>query len=137
MSWYTTEPLHVLKDTWDAPFFYQDSRHAFYVTTTEKPVRISDHWQYAVQVDPGVKQVAKMPPLVVKIEREDQVKPKLWGDGRPIGPDPGVIDPAPIQRLVTEDAYIRQAIGTTGVVMYGDRQVGPSGAVRSVNVERG
>ena len=42
-------------------------------------------------------------------------------------PGLGVIDPAPMQRFVTEDAYIRQGIGTTGRVIYrrqADRAIG-------------
>jgi hypothetical protein len=72
----------------------------------------------------------QIPPLVV--QAEPPVPPKFWGDGGPKGPDPGVIDRAPMQRFVTEDANIRQGIGTTGVVMFGDRQIGPSGAITNL-----
>ena len=29
-----TEPVHELKDTWNAPFFFEDNRHAFLVSST-------------------------------------------------------------------------------------------------------
>ena len=79
-------------------------------------------------------QSATIPPLVLQPVAA-KLKPKFWGDGGPIGPDLGVIDPAPMQRFVTEDAYIRQGIGTTGSVMYGDKQIGPSGALSNGRAE--
>ena len=33
------EPRHTLQNPWDAPFFYEDSRHVFYVTTTSRSCR--------------------------------------------------------------------------------------------------
>jgi hypothetical protein len=124
-------PQHPLQNSWDAPYFYEDSRHVFYVTTTDKPVFIPDG-EYGVHLHPGIKQIAKIPPLVLKIDPEVGVKPTLWGDGGPIGPDPSVIDPGPMKRLVTEDAYIHQGIGMTAVVMYGDKKIEPSGAVMNI-----
>ena len=54
------------------------------------------------------------------------------GDGKSTFGLPNLIDRAPMQRFVTEDANIRQGIGTTGVVMFGDRQIGPSGAITNL-----
>ena len=70
-----------------------------------------------------------IPPLVLKVDPEAHVKPRPWVDGGPIGPDLGIADLAPIRRFVTEDAYIRQGIGTTAAVVYGDKKIGPSGAI--------
>lgn len=39
------------------------------------------------------------------------------------------IDPSPIERFVIEDAHIRQAFATTGVVNFGDKQIGPAGVI--------
>lgn len=36
----TIDPQHPLAHPWDAPFFYQDGRHVFYVSTREKTVGI-------------------------------------------------------------------------------------------------
>jgi hypothetical protein len=47
----------------------------------------------------------------------------------------GVIDPAPMRRFVTEDANIHRGIGTTIGVMYGDRQIGPSGSISTARTE--
>jgi hypothetical protein len=48
--------------------------------------------------------------------------PHIWQPGF------GVVDPSPIERYVTEDAYIGTAIGTPGTVRYGDKDFGPSGS---------
>jgi len=115
---------------YDSPFFFANSRHVFYVKTTETPVPIFSHYDYGFELTTSVKQSALLPPLVLKIDSEVQVKPKPWWHEGPIGPGPDIIDPAPMQRFVTEDVYIKQAIGTTAVVKYGDHQIGPSGAIR-------
>ena len=38
MHWSVIEPSHDSRDSWDAPFLFSDSRHVFFVTTTEEPV---------------------------------------------------------------------------------------------------
>jgi hypothetical protein len=132
----TVETTHPLQNIWLAPFFYEDSRHAFYVTTTEQQLWVSDYEKYGVLADLGIRRLATIPPLVFQVDPRGLVKPKPWGDGEPIRTNPGVIDPAPMKRLVTEDAYIRQGIAAASVVMYGDRQIGPSGAISNVRAGR-
>ena len=48
---------------------------------------------------------------------------------------PGFIDPAPMRRYITEDAYISRGIATPAAVVYGDRQIGPSGALQQLTGE--
>lgn len=121
----TIEPRHYLQNVWDAPFFYEDSRHVFYVTTAEEIVQIPEWKNYGIAVKPGYKK-KDTPPLVVK---ED---PRLQAglDKRkdiPLSRDPGVVDPSPIERFVSEDAYIDTAIGTTGTVHYDEVEIGLTG----------
>ena len=123
------EPRHQVDVIYEAPFFFQDSRHVFFVTTTEQQGRIPDYTGYTIEINPHMRFVPKLPGLVLKTDPRKEVGPKFWGDGGPVGPDLGLIDPAPMKRFVTEDAYIRQGIGTTGHVEYGDKTIGPSGAV--------
>jgi len=125
----TIEPQHPLQDPWDAPFFYEDSRHIFYVTTTEQPVWIRDYSKFGTLVDLGLTQVVAIPPLVLQMDAKVPSRLEPWNDTTPIVMKPGVVDPAPMQRFVTEDAYIHQGIGTTAVVTFGDKQIGPSGAI--------
>jgi hypothetical protein len=133
MPFHLVFPRHELTDGWSAPFFMEDRRNIFYVTTQQQPSLIWDFLGYGIAVNPGISQASAIPPLVVQSGL--LIPPKFWGDGGPIGPDPGIIDPAPIQRFVTEDAYIRQGIGTTGSVIYGERQIGPSGAIATVRAK--
>ena len=123
-------PQHPLQNSSDAPFFYEDSRHLFFVTTAEQPVEISDYAHYyGAAVTAGFKPSAQIPPLVFQPNEPIKHRPTLSDDGGPVGPDPGVVDSAPMRRFVTEDAYIRQGIGTTGRVTYGNKQIGPAGAL--------
>ena len=43
----------------------------------------------------------------------------------------------PIERFVSEDAYINKAIGTTGTVRYGDKEIGPVGVLSNRQMRRG
>lgn len=118
-----------LKRPFEAPFFFSDSGHVFFVTTTELPVMIPVYIGYYIELNLYTGIVVKLPDLVLKPDPRKKVVSTFWGDGGPIGPDPGVIDPAPMERFVTEDVYIHQGIGTSGSVEYGGRQIGPSGAI--------
>jgi hypothetical protein len=129
----TVQPNHYVSDVWDAPFFFEDRQNVFYVRTGEQPVWIPNFGGFGVSVNPGVMEAPRIPPLVV--QPGPPIRPKFWGDGRPIGPDLGVIDPVPMRRLVTEDAYIRQGIGTTAVITYDGKQIGPSGAIMNTQGE--
>jgi hypothetical protein len=127
----TTEPRHYVEDWWDAPFFYEDARHVFYVTTTAQPaVWVSDYTKYGAVKDWDL--AAEISPLVTQAGKKSELKPKPWGDGGPIGPNWGVVDPAPMRQFITEDAYIRRGLGTAGRISFGDRQIGPAGAIGKI-----
>jgi len=125
------QPNHYVSKLWDAPFFFEDRRNVFYVTTTEQPTWVGGYGGFGVSFDPGLV-ATRVPPLVV--QTVPQRPPRFWGDGGPIGPDPGVIDPAPMRQFVTEDAYIKQGLATTASVRYGEKQIGPSGAISAQTV---
>lgn len=127
-----TDPHHPLKgNSWDAPFFYEDSRHVFYVTTTERLVTIRE-WN-----DFGI--VAKVPeanyeiPGLVFIPDKYRTEPPVPHIRQP---GFGVTDPAPVQQFVTRDAYIATAIGTPGTVRFGDKNLGSSGSQFTVTKPR-
>jgi len=89
-------------------------------------VHVAEHPDFGI--NPGVvKMVTEIPPLVV--EFKPKPGPKFWGDGDPIGPDIHVVNPDPALRFISEDANIRQVIGATGEVRFGDTLIGPQGAV--------
>jgi hypothetical protein len=126
------DPHHPLdSNSWDAPFFYEDSRHVFYVTTDERLVPVP-HWNDVGIVMKTPKAVYEIPKLVVKPEKS------IVGPPIPHVRQPGfgVVDPSPMERYVTEDAYIGSAIGTPGTVRYGDKDLGPSGSQFRVSRSR-
>ncbi|MFH0344546.1 MAG: neuraminidase-like domain-containing protein [Chromatiales bacterium] len=126
------QPIHALRNSWDAPFFYEDSRHVFYVTTRERIAQISQWNQFGI-MPARVQPRLAIPPLVFEPE---EVIPDRYG---PIvtARNVGVVDRAPIERLVSEDARIDKVIGTTGTVRYGDKEIGPVGVVSNRQVRRG
>jgi len=126
----TIEPRHELQNPWTAPFFYEDNRHVFYVTTEEPPAKIPEWLGYIVWAYMPKLQF-DMPPLVFE---EVEIVPDLVG---PVIREPGfgVVDASPIQRFVSEDAYISRGIGTLGTVRFGDKEIGPAGGMHVSAIE--
>lgn len=125
-------PLQPVSSQWDMPFFFADQRNVFYVTTKEQPVWVQDDPGIGVVYDPGVSTTVNVPPLV--LQAEAQVPPRYWGDGGPIGPDPGpdVAKINPVRQFISEDAYISRGLGTTKTVQFDGMKFGPSGALTKV-----
>lgn len=113
---------------WDAPFFYEDRRHVFYVTTEERLKKVPQWNDFGI-VMKTYKPTAGIPGLVLKPDksRVELAVPSIRQPGF------GVVDPAPISYYLTEDAYVRTAIGTPGTVPYGDKDIGPSGSRTSTS----
>jgi hypothetical protein len=124
----TIEPRHPLQLPWDAPFLFADSRHVFYVRTSETLVMVPDYIGYGVRVQPSLPRVVEIPPLVLRRDPRQEIIPDKI-DMIFKGVDTGRVDPSPVERFVTEDAYIRTGIGTSATVRYGDEELGPAGAL--------
>lgn len=120
----TIQARHDLRNPWLTPFFYEDSRHVFYVGTTQEPVTVSQWHAYGVGANSSTQKL-DIPPIVFE---ETNVIPDILG---PIVLDPHVrvVDAAQIQRFVSEDAYIKRGLGATGTVQFGDKQIGPAGGL--------
>ena len=123
-------PDHLMPDPWDAPFFYEDSRHVFYVTTKERLVEVRHFGGFGL--DPGLTTIVPhIPPLIF---HEEPKLPKFGpDDGDPIDPHIGVTNPAGLRHLISEDANIRTGIASTGQVNFGDVLIGPKGATKNLN----
>ena len=119
------QPNHPVDGSaWHPPFLYHDARHAFYVTTSEELVWVRDWGGFGVDTtltnySPFIPAIVTVPPGVVP----DPVKPLTRQ------PRFGVVDPSPIERFVTEDAYISRGIGTPGTVQFGGAEIGLTGSV--------
>jgi hypothetical protein len=117
------EPGNPLQNVWDAPFFFEDSRHVFYVTTTEKTA--SDLPGFGISFQSPKATLAGPPPLVMP----NPAPTKDRQGSLPRGLSPGLVDRSPIERFVSEDAYIRTGLGTTASVRFGGLKIGPAGAL--------
>lgn len=111
---------HGLRDEWVAPFFYEDSRHVFYVTTDHVEVPVRD--QPDVGIYPGMIAIREIPPLIVR-----EVKPLPKSDVEPV---PGIYETNPdtVWGLISEDANIRQAISAIGDVKFDGVTIGLLGS---------
>ena len=93
---HTIETRHAVQSARNAPFFYEDSRHVFYVTTTEKVVTVSTFTGYGVA---GHASAIGISPLVLHGVSEDAnivtavgIGGSVRYDGKAIGPA-GILAP--------------------------------------------
>ncbi|MER3423935.1 MAG: PA14 domain-containing protein,virulence plasmid 28 protein, partial [Nitrospiraceae bacterium] len=117
------QPNHPVEgDPWDPPFFYEDARHVFYVTTEGQASWVPE-WNFPWIPHRPPLVVPRVPPLVVPpIPIPDPIGPVTKQPGF------GTINPSPVERYVTEDAYIQRGIGTSGTVRYGEKEIGVAGS---------
>lgn len=116
-----------LGTSWDAPFFYEDNRHVFYVKTKERMIKI-----------PGFPDIGYNPPTEVYQPFDSQIPPVVVVSPPPIRDrsDFVILDPqittsntAPLQRFVTEDAYIKKGIVIPGTIRYDNKDIGLTGTL--------
>jgi hypothetical protein len=117
--------MHTLANAWEAPFFYEDRRHVFYVTTKARPFTIREFKRYPGLISASPVRTLNIPPLVL------HPKPRITDRVGPISSEhyQAVSNLAPIERFVSEDAYIKQALGSVDTVQFGGVELGPAGAV--------
>jgi hypothetical protein len=123
-------------NSWTDPFFFEDARHVFFITTMDKQPLFVKFAGYMVGINASFATQPTIPPLVLLTGPSPHAVPTLWLAPHLFVSDPGLVDPIPVQHFVTEDRYIRQAIGTTGGVMYDNRPIGPSGAILNIPAPR-
>jgi hypothetical protein len=114
--------------SWDAPFFFHDSRSVFYVTTREELVNIWTYPGFGFPTRAAGSVLGDVSPVVL------QSPPDI---PRPSGPvlvpsGPPIIDPAAIKPAIGPDSNIRVALGTTATVAYQGRPIGPTGSLNGV-----
>jgi Neuraminidase-like domain/Salmonella virulence plasmid 28.1kDa A protein len=130
VDYHFTVPNHRMQETWTAPFFYEDSRHVFYVSTSDRPVTISEFKGLGFN-EYLPKRELYIPPLV--LESPPKIRDRLG----PVAMDSriAVVDSAPMKRFVTEDAYIKKGIATTGTVRFGDKDISATGIMRNQQIQ--
>jgi hypothetical protein len=107
-----TQPMYHLDNPWDAPFFYEDSRHVFYVSTTEKSVQIANASTFGVL--PAASRIAGAPALVRVVPAN--------GSGAEVRLAAG-------SRVGGLDANLGRRPGAIASVRFGDLEIGPKGAL--------
>ncbi len=127
MPFRVTDSLHPADHWFDTPFFFEDRRHVFYVTTAEQAVYIRDYPDFGVNFNQRFR-AAAVSNMVFRDDVPLEKAPRIG----PGDPGPGVIDASRMKRFVTEDAYINRGLATTSNVTYGDFEIGPSGAVSNI-----
>ena len=116
-----------LPNVWDVPFFFEDSRNVFYVTTDEVMIPIWLFDGYGVPLGVENLQTVTIPPLVLQQQPmvPDKIDPIIALTSLGNGSD----DPIAMERFVSEDANIRTAINTTVAIQYDGREIGPAGSL--------
>jgi hypothetical protein len=87
-----------------APFFMEDRRHAFFVSTSQEVKWLQDFFDLGIVYNPGTMVEVTISAADRSAVKRCVVKPNLWGDGGPvgpIGPDPGVAYSVGITEFVT------------------------------------
>jgi hypothetical protein len=95
-----TERWSAAQDRWSLPFFYEDNRHTFFVTTTIKEDTVPNYSGYGVTINPDSKQAPEIPPLILQSDSHLLSGPAFWSERGVIGSDPGVTDPTPMRQFV-------------------------------------
>src|SRR5271166_5190782 len=107
---------------WDAPFFFEDRRNVFYVTTTETPT-LFDPLTYGIVATNTYKTSSSpiIPPLVLDSPKKI-LQPTVLATG--FG---GGGDSAAVSRFVNQNGVIHTAIGSATPVVYQGATLYPTG----------
>lgn len=120
----TIQPWHPLKKPWEAPFFFEDNHHVFFISTTKQLVPINEwKWSFPFIAVIPPKQDLIIPPILFEPVQiiPDKLGPVISGQHL------GVQDTVQIKRFVSEDAYIKKGISTSGTVLFGDTEISATG----------
>lgn len=124
------QPNHPGTDPWTAPFFYSDNRNTFYVTTSHR-TRSIFQIPFPAVVGTWGKSTCEGPEIAasfsVTAQKAGLLKRKLLADQPFDDSGPDVIEPG--SALVDIASGLRQVIHQDEPVRFGDRQIGPKGAV--------
>jgi hypothetical protein len=122
-------PQPGLADAWVAPFFYEDRRYVFYVTTGQTFYTLGDFGLFGVlnKAPTLVGTVHVIPPLVISLPPLPRPDPVAFGTVAGLVASGG--SAAPVQGLLSQSRTIRTALGSSVAVTFQGRQVFPSGSL--------
>jgi hypothetical protein len=111
---------------WNLPFFFEDSRNVFYVTTSQAMVPAPVYLDFGLSSSTASNFASDV--ISNLILPQIAALPASFAPSISQTSSSGA-DPAGIRRFVTEDAYIHAAIAATTIVSYQGVQIGPRGGV--------
>ena len=121
-------PQQGLPDVWDAPFFFEDQRNTFYVTSSNALVSFWQDHGYGIRstLPELAGATGKIPNLVFQVQQ-----PRLPDQGDPaiFVTTPGGGDEYAMQSYVSGDQNISRALGSTMIVEYQGQSFGADGAL--------
>jgi GH18 family chitinase len=122
-----------LPDAWDTPFFFENRRHVFYVTTSEDYVPFRFYGGYGLLAGANLQPVTSpyIPPLtfsVSPVAPSDPVERFVAGNVIDSG------DPAAVQRYIAQQGNLRVALGSATTVSYQGRVIAPTGSLATINL---
>ena len=124
-SYQVIDPAHSVTNIFETPFFFQDRRHVFFVCSESSWIWVPDF--HDVFVSPPWLELPDpvIPPISIKAEYMPPVERAFPTDR--IRPE--LVRPEPVGPYMRADPYIYRAIGTWGVVRFGDRLIGPGSSM--------
>jgi peptidoglycan hydrolase-like protein with peptidoglycan-binding domain len=125
---YVTPQLGLV-DAWDAPFFYEDRRYVFYVTTSQTYYTLGDFGGFGVlNLSPTlVGTIHELPQLVLSLPPIPKPDPVAFTTTT--GQVSNAGSAAPVQGFLAQSSTIRNALGSSAAVTFQGRQIYPSGSV--------
>ncbi len=117
-------PRHPLKNAFEAPFFFQNSRHIFFVTIDKSSLLVSIYPDILVR-PPSGSSVVEIPKVTIPdyrpVEKDfiDPIGPIIrWGDPN-----------ERIQTMTGRETTLIRIMAADGTIQYQGRQIGPHGSV--------
>ena len=127
-------PISELRAAWVAPFFLEDNRHVFYVTTRKKAILIADISHYgSLVLGPGVN--PPVPDILFKVKHLSQPTVDSYG---PIitMPDSGVVDPDGFSTIMSKNDTVTHVIGGRDTVRFNSVEFSRNGVLRNGTMMR-
>ncbi len=123
------KPRHQVGEIFEAPFFFQDARHVFFVKSEVSTITVGGHLDLGVQ-PPSYGIVKDLPDLHVMPEFPHLPK-------GPILPDEyitsGIVDSDLMDSFLEHESHIHQALTKIDSIRFGNRLVGPNGSKNITN----
>lgn len=118
-------PHHPLTNTYTAPFFFQDHRHLFFVTSTMKPALVDSHIDFGSWIIPPVITWDIPPPVLAVPDFPVPQPPWTVGSGIVGG---GVKDPRAADFHLDRNPYINRALDMAQSIQFGQTMIGFGGS---------